>query len=876
VSKRRLFAPEVIQASAMDCGPAALKCLLEGFFTPISYGRLREACQTDVDGTSIDTLEEIAVRLGLEAEQIMIPRDHLLLPEADALPAIVVMRMPGGGTHFVVAWRRHGPFVQIMDPAAGRRWVTASSFLEDCFEHETAVPAEAWREWAGSESFTKVLRRRLRKIGLSANSAEGLLARALADAGWKTFAALDAATRMTMAVVAAGGIRRGAEAARTLSRLVDAAISNPEIVPSHYWSVRSMPEADQVKIKGAVLITVRGRQAAAQELPAELTAALAERPPHPGWELLRLLGLDGALAPVAMLGSLAVAAGAVMLEALLFRGMFDIGRELGVSGQRLGAIAGVLIFLAALLILEFPIAAAALRLGRHLEVRLRLEFLRKMPRLGDRYFQSRLRSDMTQRSHSIFRVRRLPEMAVQLTRYSFELLLTAAGIIWLDRSALIPAALSAAAALLLPIVVQPPLQERDLRVRTHLGALSRYYLDALLGLTAIRCHGGERAVRMEHEGLLVEWARASFRLQALAATVVGLQMFVGFGLAAWLVFGHLARHGEAGGVLLLVYWALNLPALGQEIAQIAWQYPAMRNATLRLLEPLGALEEKTMPGAQRMMAAAHGMAVVLEGVTVRAAGNVILDGIDLAIEPGSHVAIVGSSGAGKSSLVGLLLGWHRASSGVVRIDGQPFDQLPLDRLRAEISWVDPSVHLWNEPFIENLCYGSPNGVRQRAGSVLEAADLVRVLQKLPDGLQTPLGESGSMVSGGEGQRVRLGRALLRPGIRLVILDEPFRGLEREQRRDLLARARELWRGATLLCITHDIGETLGFSRVLVVENGHIVEDGSPVELAASPDTQYRKLLEAEDAVLEGLWADPEWRRLVLTQGVLVENNGEQA
>jgi len=202
--------------------------------------------------------------------------------------------------------------------------------------------------------------------------------------------------------------------------------------------------------------------------------------------------------------------------------------------------------------------------------------------------------------------------------------------------------------------------------------------------------------------------------------------------------------------------------------------------------------------------------------------------------------------------------------------------LPLDRLRAEISWVDPSVHLWNEPFIENLCYGSPNGVRQRAGSVLEAADLVRVLQKLPDGLQTPLGESGSMVSGGEGQRVRLGRALLRPGIRLVILDEPFRGLEREQRRDLLARARELWRGATLLCITHDIGETLGFSRVLVVENGHIVEDGSPVELAASPDTQYRKLLEAEDAVLEGLWADPEWRRLVLTQGVLVENNGEQA
>jgi hypothetical protein len=70
----------------MDCGPASLKCLLEGFGVRVSYGRLREACQTDVDGTSIDTLEEIAVALGLDAEQTMIPVDHLLLPEADLCP----------------------------------------------------------------------------------------------------------------------------------------------------------------------------------------------------------------------------------------------------------------------------------------------------------------------------------------------------------------------------------------------------------------------------------------------------------------------------------------------------------------------------------------------------------------------------------------------------------------------------------------------------------------------------------------------------------------------------------------------------------------------------------------------------------------------
>ena len=75
---RRLLAPEVVQTSAMDCGPAALKCLLEGHGVPVSYGRLREACQTDVDGTSIDTIEAVARQLGLDAEQVMVPVDHLL------------------------------------------------------------------------------------------------------------------------------------------------------------------------------------------------------------------------------------------------------------------------------------------------------------------------------------------------------------------------------------------------------------------------------------------------------------------------------------------------------------------------------------------------------------------------------------------------------------------------------------------------------------------------------------------------------------------------------------------------------------------------------------------------------------------------------
>jgi len=137
--RRRWFAPEVVQTSAMDCGPAGLKCLLEGFGIPVSYGRLREACQTDVDGTSIDTLEVVAGQLGVRAQQEMIPVDHVFLEGAGTLPALVVVRHSDGSTHFVVAWRRLGEWLQVMDPAVGRRWVRCRHFLDEIFRHQMSV-----------------------------------------------------------------------------------------------------------------------------------------------------------------------------------------------------------------------------------------------------------------------------------------------------------------------------------------------------------------------------------------------------------------------------------------------------------------------------------------------------------------------------------------------------------------------------------------------------------------------------------------------------------------------------------------------------------------------------------------------------------------
>ncbi len=866
----KIRAPEVIQTSAMDCGPASLKCLLEGFGVSVSYGRLREACQTDVDGTSIDTLEGIAPQLGLDVEQVMLPPDHVLEPDAHALPAIAVVRLPNGFTHFVVVWRRYGPWVQIMDPASGRKHVTRAHLLSGLYVHTMPVPAEGWREWAASGEFIEVLGRRLRRIGVPDGRAQ--IDAALADPSWRAIAALDAATRMASSLVRSDGLRKGPEVTRVFSRLLRRSLEagDHEAIPDHFWIVRPGPPAEdgaeQLLLRGAVLLRAKGRRSTreAATSPA-LEASLRERPSRPGLELLRLLRADGVVTPLALLIALAVAACGVGLEALLFRGLFDTGRYLALWPQRLGAFAALIVLLVALLSLELPIVSAVAGLGRRLEVRLRVAFLAKIPLLGDRYFHSRPTSDLAERSHSIHQVRNLPQLGRQLLQSVLEMAATVVGLAWLYPPGAWIATGAALGSLLVSVLAQQPLTERDLRVRVHAGGLARFYLDALLGLIAIRTHAAERVLRDEHEALLVDWARANRAKARVAIGVDAFQALLGVGVSAGLVFGFLRTTFDVGNALLLVYWALNLPALGQDVAATVRQVPVLRNLTLRLLEPLGATEEGNEADEDLATTAPEGgVELKLERLSVLASGHTILQDIDLVVPAGSHVAIVGPSGAGKSSLVGLLLGWHRPSTGHVYGDGRRLDGDGLAALRRQTAWVDPAVQLWNRPLIDNMLYGA-DAAGPSPAIILDAADLRRLLEHLPDGLQTSLGESGGLVSGGEGQRVRFARALRRKSARLVILDEPFRGLDRKTRHTLLERARAWWPCATLLCITHDVAETRAFPRVLVIEGGRVVEDGAPAELAAAA-TRYRAMLESEDAVRTQLWSSAGWRHVELDGG----------
>ncbi len=897
--RRRAIIPEVVQISATDCGPASLKSLFAGMGVELNYRVLREVCQTDIDGTSIVTLDEVANQLGLDAEEVMLPVDHVVLPEAKALPAIIVVLTAGGRPHFIVIWKRVGPFVQIMDPAAGRHWMRVETLLARLYQHTTSVPAEGWREWAGSEDAIATLDRRLRNLGAAGTKA--MIAKALDDQGYRSIAILDAACRATEAMVQAGAVKRGPTASSLLSSMVAKAESGAVPIPDTYWSVRPNPEVEgELLLSGAVLLRVKGWRddAAAKDkegeppkalIAPEIAEQVVAEQPSTARTLFRLLRDDPRSIPFLVLGGLVIATFGRILQALMLRAILDLGRDLGTVGQRAAGI-GVLAAVAlALLLIQLPITLGLLGIGRRLEVRLRKAYFEQLPKTEDRYFQSRLASDMASRSHNIQAMRTLPALIAQGLTITLEVLATTAALIWAAPDAWGIVLALAAATLLLPLLAQKVFFEPDMRVQAQTGALSKFILDALVGLTPIKIHGAERSLRRSQETLLVSWTKARYWLQTLSVAFEGLLMLVSFGLVVWLVYAYLSHHEHASLVLLVVFWALRFPILGQRFLILSRAFPSAMNKVRRLLDVIGEVTEPARPlqpelgtiGANAAelpadMDLASGVAISMEKVRVKGGGHTILDRVSLTIAPGEHVAIVGVSGAGKSTLVGMLLGWLRPARGEIKVDGKPLDGHGIEQLRRATAWVDPAISIWNQSLLDNMRYGTDATTGWSLDAAIRGAEMLDILEALPEGLQTSLGEGGGLVSGGQGQRVRLARAMLRSNVRLAILDEPFRGLDRERRKRLLGESRRLWAKITMLCVTHDVEHTQGFDRILVVENGRVIENGSPKELLENPKSRYAELLRADQDNHSLLWGGGKWRNWWLADGRLLEKPVEKA
>lgn len=879
-ARRSFSAPEVVQTSVMDCGPAALASLLGGYGIRSDYERLREVCQTDVDGTSIDALETVANELGLAAEQVLVPADTLFLDGLPDRPALAVVRQPDGAAHFVVVWRRVGPWLQVMDPAKGRRWIRRDGLRADLWHHELSVPAADWRDHAGSDAFIRPLRLRLAGLGLGRRAVERLIRAAAAEAGWFPLATLDAATRLCARLAAAGGIAAGREAERLTIALVQATLASPDdihrLIPAEHWSVRPDPDGRRngerhLLINGAVLVQIEGlhHEAGAADAPgATLAHRLAKRQAGALPRLLRLLAAEGPTAMALLVAGSVVAAVGTLVEALVLRALLDVGTELSGGMQQAVAVLAAALLLVAVAALSVPLSSEAQRLGRRIEARLRLALHAKLPRLPDRFFSSRPITDLAERAHALGELRSLPATVTGFVRGTAEMTVTVLAIGWIAPASLLPAVALAIGAASVPLLFGRLTAEADLRVRSHGAALMGCLLDTLLAVVPIRVHGAERAMRRRHDELAAAWAGAIRSLVSITILSDALQQLVCLAGIALVLGLHTAGLTAVGGTdLLLVWWVMKLPGIGLQIASALRRLPSFGNVARRLAEPLEAAEAGVAPATSS--AAGGAVSIRIESGAARAAGHTILHDIDLAVTAGEHVAVVGASGAGKSTLLGLLLGWHALSEGRLLLDGAATGETGIADLRRRTAWIDPGVRIWNRSLIDNVVAASALRDPAKAVAAIEAADLDEVVARLPQGLRSPLGDGGGLVSGGEGQRIRLARALAQEDVRLVLMDEPFRGLDRARRRDLMAAVRARFKDATLLCVTHDIADTLTFERVLVVDDGTIAEDGAPRTLAAS-DSRFAGLLAAERSLETKTRFDNRWRRLRVSDGRVEE------
>ncbi len=207
----------------------------------------------------------------------------------------------------------------------------------------------------------------------------------------------------------------------------------------------------------------------------------------------------------------------------------------------------------------------------------------------------------------------------------------------------------------------------------------------------------------------------------------------------------------------------------------------------------------------------------------------ILDEVSFSVKSGQKVAIVGDSGAGKSTIVKLLFRFYDVVSGAIRIDGQDIRELSQDTLRQAIAIVPQDTVLFNDTLIENVRYGRPSATDAEIAEAIEMAHLGHFIESLPEGGETRVGERGLKLSGGEKQRVAIARAILKRAP-ILVFDEATSSLDSHSEQAILTALKEVAKGHTSLVIAHRLSTVVDADQILVLSQGRVVETGTHTRL----------------------------------------------
>ncbi|WP_238934808.1 ABCB family ABC transporter ATP-binding protein/permease [Maricaulis parjimensis] len=378
-------------------------------------------------------------------------------------------------------------------------------------------------------------------------------------------------------------------------------------------------------------------------------------------------------------------------------------------------------------------------------------------------------------------------------------------------------------------------------------------VDSLINFETVKAFAAERREADAFDRSMTRYAHAAAKSQSSLALLNGAQALIMNGgllamalMAGWKAWNGQLQPGDVAAVTLIlmnVYQPLNI---------LGWAYREIKQGAVdmeRVFETL-AIKPDVADAAEAKPLAVTGGAVSFDSVGFTHDGRSrSIQDVSFEIPAGSFVGICGPSGAGKSTVLRLLFRFYDPESGAVRIDGQDLRQLTQQSLRDSLALVPQDVVLFNDTLRANIIYGRPDATEAEIRDVVERARLADFVDGLPDGLQTIVGERGLKLSGGEKQRVGVARAILKnPAI--LVLDEATSALDSQTEKDVQIALAEAARGRTTIAVAHRLSTIAGADRIIVLDDGHVAENGTHAELLAR-DGLYAAMWKRQSEAGEG-------------------------
>ena len=368
-------------------------------------------------------------------------------------------------------------------------------------------------------------------------------------------------------------------------------------------------------------------------------------------------------------------------------------------------------------------------------------------------------------------------------------------------------------------------------------------IDSLLNFETVKYFGAETWEADRYDVAMAQYENAAIRTNySLAFLNFGQSVLITGGLVAVMVMAALGvQRGDltVGDFVMVNAYMIQIT---MPLNFLGTVYREIRQALIDMGDMFGLLEQPAevndKPGAQALKVT--GGRVTLKDVAFGYdAARPILKGVSLEIEPGQTVAIVGSSGSGKSTIGRLLFRFYDVGAGALLIDGQDVRDITQASLHAQIGVVPQDTVLFNDTVHYNIAYGRPDATEEEIIGAAKAAKIHDFITSLPDGYQTTVGERGLKLSGGEKQRVGIARTLLKnPPI--LLLDEATSALDTQTEMDIQAELKAMGKGRTVITIAHRLSTIADADRIVVLEDGVIVEEGRHVDLLAS-EGRYAQL-----------------------------------